>query len=208
MEILTKKLFLVCGVISPLVYIGMAILGGALIPGYSHRTDTVSELMSPGAPNKPLMDILMATSSVLMALFGLGMLIFIRDIGHIDRYGSASAILLVILGILQIVVVIFFPQDPMGAELTFPGKMHIALVGVQAIMSVLIPLFLGIWLRKTEVMPGFGTYSIISAVLTVAVGATIPFLGSSIMGLMERLTILVYDLWLVVISIKLFSYIQ
>ena len=127
-----KKVLLLCGVISPLIYIGMTILGGALIPGYSHIKDTVSELMSPGAPNKGLMDTLMALSSVFSTLFGIGILQFAKTSAQDSRLGVIGAILLIILGILQIVVVLFFPQDPMGAELTFPGKMHIGLVAVEA----------------------------------------------------------------------------
>jgi len=199
-----KKFLLICGAISPLIYIGMTFLGGALWPGYNHIKDTVSELMSPGAPNKALMDILMASSSVFMFLFGIGVLHFVKDSGQASKMGLAGAVLLIVLGILQIVVVFFFPQDPMGEELTFPGKMHIGLVAFQAIMSILIPLFLGLWLRKTGLMPGVGLYSIVSAALTVAMGIAIMPLGNSILGLTERLTILVYDLWLFVIAIKMY----
>lgn len=199
-----KKVLLICGAISPLFYIGMTFLGGALIPGYSHITNTVSELMSPGAPNKTLMDILMASSSVFMSLFGIGVLHFVKGSGQASKLGLTSAILLIVLGILQIIVVAFFPQDPMGEKLTFPGKMHIGLVGIQALMSILIPLFLGLWLRKTGLMPGIGTYSIVSAALTIAMGIAIMPLGSSILGLTERLTILIYDLWLIVIGIKMY----
>ena len=123
-----KNILLLCGVISPLIYIVMTILGGALIPGYSHIKDTVSELMSPGAPNKSLMDTLMALSRVFMSLFGIGVFQFIKASDQSSRLAIVSAVLLIVLGILQVVVVLFFPQDPMGEELTFPGKMHIGLV--------------------------------------------------------------------------------
>ena len=199
-----KRLFLLCGVASPLIYIGMTILGGALIPGYSHIKDTVSELMSPGAPNKALMDALMASSSVFMTLFGIGVLHFVSLSEQSNRLGIAGAVVLIVLGILQIIVVLFFPQDPMGSELTFPGKMHIGLVAVQALMSILIPLLLGLWLRKSGLLPGYGIYSIASAALTVAMGIAIFPLGTSIMGLTERITVLIYDLWLIVISLKFF----
>ena len=199
-----KKLLLLCGAISPLIYIGMTILGGALWPGYNHIKDTVSELMSPTAPNKSLLDTLMATSSIFMSLFGIGVLHFVKTSGHTTRLGVTSAVMLIVLGILQIVVVLFFPQDPMGEELTFPGKMHIGLVGIQALMSILIPLFMGLWIRKTGLMPGFGIYSIVSAVLTVVMGIAIFPLGKSIMGLTERITVLLYDVWMIVIAVQLF----
>lgn len=198
------KIILLCGVISPLIYIGMTILGGALIPGYSHIKDTVSELMSPGAPNKGLMDTLMALSSIFMTLFGIGVLQFVKSSGQGNRLAVIGALLLIILGILQVVVVLFFPQDPMGTELTFPGKMHIGLVAAQALMSILIPLFVGLWLRRASIMPGYGIYSIVSAALIVAMGIAIFPLGTSIMGLTERITVLIYDLWLIIIAMKFF----
>ena len=199
-----KKILLLCGLISPLIYIGMTILGGALIPGYSHIKDTVSELMSPGAPNKGLMDSLMALSSIFMTLFGFGVFQFVKASGQGNNLGTASGVLLIVLGLLQSVVVLFFPQDPLGAVLTFPGKMHIGLVAVQALMSILIPLFLGLWIRKAGLMPGFGIYSIVSAALTVVMGIAIFPLGKSLMGLTERITVLIYDLWLIVMAVKLF----
>ena len=199
-----KKLLLICGVISPLIYIGMTILGGALIPGYSHIKDTVSELMSPEAPNKGLMDTLMALSSVFSTLFGIGILLFAKASAQSSRLGVIGGVLLIILGILQIVVVLFFPQDPMGAELTFQGKMHIGLVAVEALMSILIPLLLGLWLRKTGLMPGPGIYSIVSAALIVVMGIAIFPLGTSIMGLTERITVMIYELWMIIIALKFF----
>lgn len=199
-----KKLLLICGVISPLIYIGMTILGGALIPGYSHIKDTVSELMSPEAPNKGLMDTLMALSSVFSTLFGIGILLFAKASAQSSRLGVIGGVLLIILGILQIVVVLFFPQDPMGADLTFQGKMHIGLVAVEALMSILIPLLLGLWLRKTGLMPGPGIYSIVSAALIVVMGIAIFPLGTSIMGLTERITVMIYELWMIIIALKFF----
>ena len=35
----------VCGIIAPVFYLLMTIIGGALSPGYSHITETVSELL-------------------------------------------------------------------------------------------------------------------------------------------------------------------
>jgi len=162
--------------------------------------------MSPCAPNKTLMDLLMAASSVFMILFGIAVHIFVRNSGYTLRLGTTAAILLIVLGILQVVVVAFFPQDPMGEELTFPGKMHIALVGVQALMSILIPLFLGLWLRKTGLIPNLGTWSIIAAALTVVMGIAIFPLGDAIMGLTERLTILIYDAWLIASALTLYFF--
>jgi hypothetical protein len=45
------KLLYLCGMLVPFVYIFKYVIGGALRPGYSHLSDSVSELLSSGAPN-------------------------------------------------------------------------------------------------------------------------------------------------------------
>lgn len=54
----TNKAFTICGIIAPILYLLMVIIGGALSPGYSHISETVSELLVSGAPNKPLLNTL------------------------------------------------------------------------------------------------------------------------------------------------------
>lgn len=74
---MNQKIFSVFGMLVPPVYIFMYILGGALRPGYSHISDSVSELLSPGAPNKSLLDVVNGIFALLYTLFGIGVLQFI-----------------------------------------------------------------------------------------------------------------------------------
>jgi hypothetical protein len=71
-----------CGVIAPVIFVFMTILGGAIRPGYSHISEPVSELLSPGAPNKLLLDTLHTVYALLLALFGIGMLQLVRGSGQ------------------------------------------------------------------------------------------------------------------------------
>jgi len=64
-----QRYLYLCGVLAPLLFVFMTILGGALRPGYSHLAHTVSELFSPGAPNKLLLDPFFITYTLLMILF-------------------------------------------------------------------------------------------------------------------------------------------
>ena len=68
-----NKVFAICGIIAPILYLLMVIIGGALSPGYNHITETVSELLVAGAPNRPLLATLMIISSVLGILFPIGL---------------------------------------------------------------------------------------------------------------------------------------
>ena len=117
-----NKAFAVCGIISPILYLIMVIIGGALIPGYSHITETVSELLVAGAPNRPLLATLMISSSVLGILFPIGLHRGINE-GMGSKVGPVFLILAAVLGILTT----YFPQDPGGPPVTFAGTMHVVL---------------------------------------------------------------------------------
>ncbi|MGD8814771.1 MAG: DUF998 domain-containing protein, partial [Anaerolineales bacterium] len=74
---MSQKLLYLCGMISPVLFVLMTILGGALRPGYSHISETISELFSPGSPNKLMLDILHTTTAILTVGFGVGILRFV-----------------------------------------------------------------------------------------------------------------------------------
>jgi len=160
---MTLRILSLCGMFSPVIYVFMTILGGALRPGYSHISDTVSELFSPGSPNKRLLDSLSTSTAVLNILFGVGVL-------------------------------------------TFPGQMHKILVGILALLSILSTLLLGIWLNGADIFPGFGTYSFVTvAIIILSGGFAAMKLGSPIMGLTERITVVVVLQWTFILGLRIFS---
>jgi Protein of unknown function (DUF998) len=73
-----NKLFLLCGMLAPVVYVGAVIMGGVLRPGYSHISQFVSELIEAGAPNKSLLDPLFALYNLLTIAFGIGLFTSVR----------------------------------------------------------------------------------------------------------------------------------
>jgi hypothetical protein len=202
---MNQNTFFVCGMLFPVVYIIMTILGGALRPGYSHMSDTVSELLSPGAPNKSLLIIFQLTHALLGILFGVGVLQFVRGSEHSTLVGIIGAGMVIAVGVATVATAIF-PQDAFGAPLTFPGKMHNILVfGVLVPFTILSTLLIGIWLKQADIFPWFRTYSFItigaSILLAGLAGAT---LGTRIMGLTERLAVLAGFQWTFVLALKLF----
>ena len=46
------QILAICGILGPIVYTVMWILGGILQPDYSHIRDDISSLFAVGAPNK------------------------------------------------------------------------------------------------------------------------------------------------------------
>ena len=72
------RALLFCGLLIGPSYIALYVLGGALRPGYSHVSNSVSKLLSPGAPNKPGLVVIQMIYAVLHVLFGLGLLEVVR----------------------------------------------------------------------------------------------------------------------------------
>jgi hypothetical protein len=192
--------------IAPVLFVFVAILGGAMRPGYSHISDTVSELFSPGSPNKLLLDILHTTFALLLVLFGVGILRFVRRIKRVERMGMIGAFLFIAMGCVTVLTASIFPQDPWGTAPTFAGQMHIRLGGVVGLLSIGAMLLMGIWLRRTGILPWFALYSLITVgAVMLATGYFMANTGSPIMGLAERITILIGFQWTFVLALSLFS---
>lgn len=200
-----RRIFFLCGMLFPIVYIIMTILGGALRPGYSHIADTVSELLSPGAPNKSLLMVFQMTHALMGSLFGIGLFLLVRSSDHNTLLGRIGAWMIIIVGIATIGTAIF-PQDAAGTPLTLAGKLHAILVfGVMVPFTIVSTILIGIWLRQAGIFPWFRTYSLITVAVSILLaglsGAT---LDTPIMGLTERLAVLAGFQWTFVLALKLF----
>jgi len=199
-----QKLLCLCGVFSSAVFACTTVLGGALRAGYSHIRDTISELFSPGSPNKPLLDALHTASAILSTLFGIAVLLFVRGGGHGDITGITGAVLIIATGLVNVATATVFPQDAWGSPATFAGQMHKVLAGVLALLSMSSILLLGMWLKRAGILPGFGTYSFVTfAIVLLTGGLAAAKLGTPIMGLTERITIAAGMQWTIVLSIRL-----
>ena len=203
---MNQKILFLCGMLSPVLYIFMTILGGALRPGYSHISDTVSELFSPGSPNKLLLDILSTTTALLTILFGIGVLQFVRGSEHSEPIGIIGAGMIITMGVVNVATATIFPQDAWGSPSTFPGQMHkILVLGVLAPLAMLSTLLIGIWLRRADIFPGFGTYSFITVgAIVLSGGLAGATLGTRIMGFTERIAVLAGSQWTFIFALRMF----
>ena len=190
---MTQRFLSLCGMVAPLLFIVTAILGAALRPCYNHLADTISELFSPGSPNKALLDTLFA---LLLTVFGVGILRYVRGSGHSTRTGVIGAWLYITMGLVSLTTATIFPQDAWGTPPTFPGRMHMIMTGVVGLLSMISISLLGTWFRRAKIFPGFGIYSYITVCLAVlAAGLFAASMGSPLMGLTERMAALVGFLW-------------
>jgi len=203
---MNRKIFLVCGMLIPLTYILMYVLGGALRPGYNHISDSVSELLSPGAPNRSLITIIDLIYGLLHIVFGIGVLQFIRDGEYNTTIANIGAWFIIGAGV-AIIGTAIFPQDAMGTPATIPGKIHLILVfGALLPFSFLSTLLIGIWTHRTGIFPGFALYTFISFGAIVLIGGLGGALaGTAYMGLGERIAALTIHQWLFVFALKMFQ---
>ena len=196
-----NKAFAVCGIIAPILYLLTAIIGGALRPGYSHITHSVSELLVVGAPNKPLLVTMLIIYGVLMILFPIGLH---RGING-GKGSKVGPVFLVIAGVLVLLSATLFPQDPGGEPVTFAGTMHVALVASMAILS--LAAFLAFWrrLKSDSLWSGYDRYSLVTFIVAVPLGViSVILIDSSYMGLLERISVGVILQCIFFMAIKLF----
>jgi hypothetical membrane protein len=199
------RFLLLCGVIAPVLFVFMTVLGGALRPGYSHVSDTVSELFSPGAPNKSVLDPFHALYAVLIVVFGIGVLRLVRQSERSTLIGTVGASLFTAMGLVSLTTATIFPQDAWGSPPTFPGEMHKIMSAVVTLLSILSMLLIGTWCRRAGVFPWFRTYSFATVgVSLLAAGFFLAAYGGPIMGLAERVAILVGFQWTFTLGLSMF----
>lgn len=166
-----SNILYISGMAIPVLYIIMYLLGGALRPKYSHISNSVSELLSPGAPNRLLLMIIQIIYALLHIVFAFGVLWFVRGSGYHQVLGSIGAWLIFALGIATFGTVVF-PQDAKGTPETMAGQLHKILVfGGLIPFSVSSTLLLGIWFRLIDLYPGFDVYSFITVGAVIVMGA-------------------------------------
>lgn len=194
------------GIIAPLFYVIPTIVGGLLRPGYSHLSNSVSDLLASGAPNRIYLMIPFTVYPIFLSVFGFGLFAILRSkpLPLNSQTGLIGFILIgASMGILGILTMTIFPQDPHGTPMTTPGLMHLILVGVQAISAMAAILLIGFWFRSNG-FSGYFIYSIISFVVLLITGV-ISIIGvtqgSQFIGLFERLNVGAIIQWLIVIGI-------
>jgi hypothetical membrane protein len=195
------QILAICGMLSPIVYTAMWIIGGKLQSDYSHIRDDISSLFAVGAPNKRLMQSFIIVSSVLLFIFYLGLHKGIND-GEGSIVGPALFIISSFLGML---VAFFFPLDEGGEIVTYRGKMHLILVMLSGILIIAGMVELWFRLQDNPNWSAFATYSLISAIsaLVLMIIAGI-FIKSKYRGLLERFGVTPFELYYFVIALMVF----
>jgi hypothetical protein len=198
-----RKILVLCGIAAPVLYIVTAIVGAALRPNdYSHIVNAISELLSNGAPNKAVLDVVFNIYNALLLAFAIGAYSVTKNMPRLTQISMGILIGIQVLSFSWG----FFPMDPLGAEVTFAGTMHNVLGGVVALATIIMPLLMGLGVRRLDDFSRYASYSFISSAIIFVSGLTGVILagqGVQLFGLFERITIGSYEVWIFVTALNL-----
>lgn len=195
-----KKFYPLFGIAGPIIYILAVIIGGMIRNDYNFLYNTISELTLANAPNLILMSAFFGIYNFSLVIFGIGALMD-NEIAESKKY-KAATLMLAIIGVMGLLL-LFFPQDPRNAAVTFKGTMHIAIAGISSLLTLISVLLIGLNFRKVKKMKSFSIYSFISFIVILISGGAAAISVSSnsaFGGLFERITIFAFMLWLIVFS--------
>jgi hypothetical protein len=163
-------------------------------------------LVAAGAPNKPLLSSLFILYNLLCSAFGIGLLQQTTHTSGRKTSGKLGAISLILLGIIGVLLELFFPQDPGGPAVTFAGTMHIILASIAALLTMIAVVATGLWVRQIPGFKGYTLYSILTFAVIFVAGGSVPILGMThpYFGLLERIPIGAFIQWLFVIGLKMY----
>jgi hypothetical protein len=201
-----KKTLMLCGIAAAILYPGTVILGGLLRPGYSHISMAISELVADGAPNRSLLSSLFLLYNLLVCAFGVGLFVNVNSQTHGRVSGMIGSIALIAVGAAGVLMELAFPQEPGGTATTFSGLMHFVMAGIASFGTMIAILMMAFWFKNDPELKGYFAYSLTSvAIVFVSGGMTAAAMAnhSLFFGLIERITIFTFILWMFMIGRKM-----
>lgn len=189
---------IVMGLLAPLLYGAIVIVGAAIRPGYRHVANAVSELVEWHAPHRLPLNVTFFAYNLLTIGFGLGMTVLaanptIRLSGWILAANGALGL-----------AMSWFPMDPIGSPSTARGKGHLVIAALMSLGSMATILLFAIGCASVPGWAGISVYSYVSFAVVLMTGAVAALSAGGhwpTMGLWERLTIGGYLQWQAVLAI-------
>lgn len=197
-----KRIMLLCGVFSPLLYAVADALAGWYWGAYSFRDQTISELGAIGAPSRPLFTALLIPTYLLLVVFGVG----VWRSADGNRRLRIAAGLLIAFGVIAVTIGPFVSMQMRATEQGLAGALHL----IEGGMEMLI-LFAAMGYAAASLGRGFRRYTIITIVLVLLFGAWSGMdapdveagLATPWLGVKERIFWYTYQLWFAVLALRL-----
>ncbi len=197
-----RKILLICGILSSVLYVVTDLLASWWYRGYSLLDQNYSELLATGAPTRPSMLLVSVAYNLLVAVFAVG----VWTAASPKRTAHLASAAMLTYAVFSMITPLFFQMDMRGAPVTPLGNLHPPMTAVMSVFILLSIGFGGYLLGKR-----FRIYSFVTiAALLVFGGLTAlqaPRLeaGQSTpwMGFTERINIYATMLWFTLLSVML-----
>lgn len=198
-----RKLLLLCGILSSVLYIATDIVAGLRYQGYSFNSQAISELMATGAPSEPFVDPLFLTYGVLALAFGVG--VFREGAGRSRALRIAGALLIGYAAV-GFTGPTLFEMHQRGAGSPNGDTPHIILTGVLVLLQLLAIGFGAFATGKR-----FRIYSFATLLTLIVLGALTAPYGARLaagqptpgFGIIERILIYSSLVWVAVLAVAL-----
>jgi hypothetical protein len=204
---MVRKILLVCGIASSVLYVASDIFISWWDPNYSYRDQSFSELLAPGSPTRPLMIALNGIPyGVLVTAFGVG----VWASASRRRAGRITGAMLIGYALIGTVGGVFFSAPTRevleAGEETWRNTMHIPTTAVM-ILCILLALGFGSTLLGRRFR--YFSYASILAILVFGVlaglqaGRVEANQPTPWLGIVERGNVYAIMLWVAVLAIGL-----
>ncbi len=178
---------------------------------YSHLKHTISELGTTQSPVSSLINTWWIIYGILIIIFAIGFWKIFYSLNSITV--TVISILIITLGIGAGILAGIFSADPSGQEITLSGKIHSISAGIGFLAIIFMPL-ISLSIFTKEKYPYIFLFSIIIQILGMIFLIIIFISGKAYFkdsilgysGLWQRLFLLNYYIYLVVIALKMFRY--
>jgi len=197
-----RWLVLIGGVINPIVFVLIYTVAGFLRPGYSPLHQAISDLGV--GPNGSLLDAIAVIHALLLIAFAVGFALSMQQVLTLRWRWFGAALL--ILPELALVTAAIFTDAPSTVAIHSLAS----IIGLVSTISAFIVIGLG--LRRDSKWRGWGTYSLVTAGVTLVLIAVefwafqpgTQLAPAHLGGLMERVLSVVTLAWYVVFGWRLF----
>ena len=196
-----KGLLYYAGFGAGIIFLLGDLVGGFITPNYSYIKNAVSELIQSGAENRVFLSSFLFLHALMIILFSIGILA-----QHPYKQSKSifiGGILLLAVGICHALSSSIFPQDPVGAESTFPGVMHLILVGITILSIFVILPLLGLGFYRLYGWNKFVIFTFLCLAVIIIAGVSTPIVinkGIGVMGITERITGYTFYVWMSVLA--------
>ncbi|MFX1309350.1 MAG: DUF998 domain-containing protein [Promethearchaeota archaeon] len=197
----TKKLFILSGIIGPIIYFTIMILLGFFEPGYDHISQSMSELGAMGANYAIIMNTLgFPLLGFLLICFTIG-LHYTIPTGKLTLLGPC----LIIISNISLILTGVFRCDPGCVDITIVGVTHSIFATIAAILMMISPIALTPRIYKDPVWSRYIWFFWVISIMTsiFSLFYTLPSF-EAYNGILQKISMGIPLFWIEVMAVRLF----